>query len=354
MVLQLIKDKLGNYIYKDAMEASKPPVTSQEFEAYTGGSKTTLAGTTDLGTQTQALMRETPGQTRLITDPVTGETKTKSDIQSVAVQQKDFVPPTTQELIESPLQKAARIAQQFPMQQQTGASPQEFLGQIQSMQDKAIKAERMNTILKGGVDLGISYLNMNRAGGALNIQQTATPLLNVAATPVGVSNLGGVGLAGGAGYMVSRALGGDKKESTAAGAGAAIGTAVGGPVGGIVGGVIGRVVGGRVICNELCRQGLLPKEDVILDLKFTRDYLTDTHAHGYWLYAVPSVKLMRKSKLTTKVWHHIAKNRLDDVKWRLGKGKFNLLGRGYSIILENLSYGLGKLFPNTTYEELYT
>ena len=45
---------------------------------------------------------------------------------------------------------------------------------------------------------------------------------------------------------------------------------------------------------------------------------------------------------------------LDDVKCRLGKGKFNLLGRGYSIILENLSYGLGKLFPNTTYEELYT
>ena len=353
MVLQLIKDKLGNYIYKDAMEASKPPVTSQEFEAYTGGSKTTLAGTTDLGTQTQALMRETPGQTRLVTDPVTGETKTESDIQSVAVQQKDFVPPTTQELIESPLQKAARIAQQFPMQQQTGASPQEFLGQIQSMQDKAIKAERMNTILKGGVDLGISYLNLGRTS-TYGMPQTVTPLTSLTATPVGASTLGGVGLAGGAGYMVSRALGGDKKESTAAGAGAAIGTAVGGPVGGVVGGVIGKVVGGRVICNELCRQGLLPKEDVILDLKFTRDYLTDTHAHGYWLYAVPSVKLMRKSKLITKVWHHIAKNRLDDVKWRLGKGKFNLLGRGYSIILENLSYGLGKLFPNTTYEELYT
>ena len=184
--------------------------------------------------------------------------------------------------------------------------------------------------------------------------QTVTPLTSLTATPVGASTLGGIGLAGGAGYMVSRALGGDKKESTAAGAGAAIGTAAAGPIGGVVGGVIGKVVGGRVICNELCKQGLLPKEDVILDLKFTRDYLTDTHAHGYWLYAVPSVKLMRKSKLTTKIWHHIAKNRLDDVKWRLGKGKFNLLGRGYSIILENLSYGLGKLFPNTTYEELYT
>ena len=353
MVLQLIRNNLGNYVYKDAMEASKPAVTSQEFEAYTGGDKTTLAGTTDLGTQTQALMRETPGQTKLVTDPVTGQTKTESDIQSVAVQQKDFVPPSSRDLIESPLQKAARIAQQFPMQQTAGASPQEFLGQIQSMQDKAIKAERMNSIIKGGVDLGINYLNLGRTS-TYGMPQTVTPLTSLTATPVGASTLGGIGLAGGAGYMVSRALGGDKKESTAAGAGAAIGTAAAGPIGGVVGGVIGKVVGGRVICNELCKQGLLPKEDVILDLKFTRDYLTDTHAHGYWLYAVPSVKLMRKSKLATKVWHHIAKNRLDDVKWRLGKGKFNLLGRGYSIILENLSYGLGKLFPNTTYEELYT
>ena len=133
MVLQLIRNNLGNYVYKDVMEASKPAVTSQEFEAYTGGDKTTLAGTTDLGTQTQALMRETPGQTKLVTDPVTGQTKTESDIQSVAVQQKDFVPPSSRDLIESPLQKAARIAQQFPMQQTAGASPQEFLGQIQSM-----------------------------------------------------------------------------------------------------------------------------------------------------------------------------------------------------------------------------
>ena len=353
MVLQLVRDTAtGLYEYRDPREKSTPTITSQEFEAYTGGAKTTLAGTTDLGSQTQALMRETPGKTRLVTDPITGETKTESGIKPVNVQQKDFVPPSTQDLIESPLEKAARIAQQFPMKQTSGASPQEFLGQIQSMQDKAIKAERMNSIIKGGVDLGINYLNYGRT--VPGTTGPITPLTSLTATPVGASTLGGIGIAGGAGYMVSRALGGDKKESTAAGAGAAIGTAVGGPVGGVVGGVIGKVVGGRVICNELCRQGLLPKEDVILDLKFTRDYLTDTHAHGYWLYAVPSVKLMRKSKLATKIWHHIAKNRLDDVKWRLGKGKFNLLGRGYSIILENLSYGLGKLFPNTTYEELYT
>lgn len=240
MVLQLIRNKDGNYEYKDAMETSAPNITSSEFESYTGDTKTTLAGGTDLGTQTATLMRETPGETELITDPVTGETRTQSKIQPVSIQQQQFAPPSAQDLVESPLQKAARLAQQFPMQQQTGPSPQEFLGQIQSMQDKALKADRINTLLRGGVDLGISYL---RGPTPLNIQQTVTPLTSLTATPIGTSTLGGVGIAGAAGYGISRALGGDKKESTAAGAGAAIGTAVGGPVGGVVGGVIGKVIG---------------------------------------------------------------------------------------------------------------
>ena len=240
MVLQLIRNKDGNYEYKDAMETSAPNITSSEFESYTGDTKTTLAGGTDLGTQTATLMRETPGETELITDPVTGETRTQSKIQPVSIQQQQFAPPSAQDLVESPLQKAARLAQQFPMQQQTGPSPQEFLGQIQSMQNKALKADRINTLLRGGVDLGISYL---RGPTPLNIQQTVTPLTSLTATPIGTSTLGGVGIAGAAGYGISRALGGDKKESTAAGAGAAIGTAVGGPVGGVVGGVIGKVIG---------------------------------------------------------------------------------------------------------------
>ena len=358
MVLQLIRNNLGNYVYKDAMEASKPAVTSQEFEAYTGGDKTTLAGTTDLGTQTQALMRETPGQTKLVTDPVTGQTKTESDIQSVAVQQKDFVPPSSQDLIESPLQKAARIAQQFPMQQTAGASPQEFLGQIQSMQNKAIKAERMNSIIKGGVDLGINYLNLGRTS-TYGMPQTVTPLTSLTATPVGASTLGGVGLAGGAGYMVSRALGGDKKESTAAGAGAAIGTAVGGPVGGVVGGVIGKVLGGRVICTELHRQKLMSKEDYLMDLKFTETHMIpkygDAFLQGYWSFAVPAVKKMRQSKLHTKFWKHIACNRAQDIKWRLGKGKFNIFGRAYSLFFENLCWAIGKIKKTkVNFEELYT
>jgi len=344
MVLKLVKNAAGQYEYKDAMETVAPNITANEFEAYTGGTQTTLTGGTDLGTQTASLMRETPGQIETTIDPRTGEVKTEGGAQATEVQQQQFAPPSSAELIESPLERAAKIAQQFPMQQQTGASPQQFLGDIQAMQNKAIKAERINTLLRGGVDLGVSYLNLGRTGGAMNIQQTVTPLTSLTATPVGASTLGGVGLAGGIGYGVSRALGGDKKESTAAGAGAAIGTAVGGPVGGVVGGVIGRVIGGgTVICTELYKQNLMSKEDHRLSWNFTINNFSDTHINGYWYWAVPMVKLMKKNKLVTKFWNHIMSNRTKDIKWRLKKGKFNLLGRLYSMLIENGSYVVGKL-----------
>ena len=242
MVLQLIRDAQGNYTYKDAMEASVPPITSQEFEAYTGGSKTTLAGGTDLGTQTATLLRETPGPTTLSVDPTTGQTTAKTNITPTAIDERGFATQLPTTTVESPLEKAARISQAFPMQQTGGPSPQDFLGQIQSMQDRQLKADRINTLIRGGVDLGVSYLNLGRTS-TYGMPQSVTPLTSVTATPIGQTTLGGAGLAGGIGYTVSRALGGDKKESQMAGAGAAIGTAVGGPVGGVVGGVIGKVIG---------------------------------------------------------------------------------------------------------------
>ena len=240
MVLKLVKNAAGQYEYKDAMETAAPNITANEFEAYTGGTQTTLTGGTDLGTQTASLMRETPGQIETTIDPRTGETRTTGGAQATEVQQQQFIPPSSAELVESPLERAARIAQQFPMQQQTGTSPQQFLGQIQEMQDKALKAERINTLLRGGVDLGISYL---RGPTPLNIQQSVTPLTSVAATPVGASTLGGVGAAGGIAYGLGTAFKVKPKERTGMTAGAAIGTAVGGPVGGVIGGVLGGVVG---------------------------------------------------------------------------------------------------------------
>jgi hypothetical protein len=110
---------------------------------------------------------------------------------------------------------------------------------------------------------------------------------------------------------------------------------------------------GRIICSELYRQDLISREDYILDLYYTSKHLTEQHTAGYWYFAVPAVKSMRRSKFWTAFWKEIAYNRLQDIKWRLGKGKFNLRGRIYSAIFEPFCYISGYFTPNATYKELY-
>ena len=349
MVAKLTRNQFGVYEYQDAAVASAPVNNVDQFEAYTGTQKTTLAtGTTDLGTQTQSLLREAPGQMDIVTDPQTGETKTVArgqtpvDIQQQAIDTSKALTPR-----QSPFEKIQGITS---TRQDTGFTPDAYLNRIQQMQNDALKAQRVNTVLKGGLDLGVAYL---RTAKSQSIAGPTTQLTSLVNTPVGATTVGGAGIAGAAGYGISKVLGGDEKESKAAGIGAAVGSTFG-PVGAVVGGTIGRVVGGRVICTELYNQGLISRKDWALDLRFTESHLTPEHIKGYWYFAIPAVKSMRKSKLSTKFWKHIAINRVKDIKWRLGKGKFSLLGRIYSSILEPLCKFTGKFVKEKNYhKELY-
>jgi hypothetical protein len=109
---------------------------------------------------------------------------------------------------------------------------------------------------------------------------------------------------------------------------------------------------GTVICTELYRQKLMSKEDCRLSWNFTINNFSSTHINGYWYWAVPMTKIMKKNKLITKLWNHIMSNRTKDIKWRLNTGKFNLLGRLYSILIENGSYIIGKLIEKKKIKEV--
>ena len=68
-MLQLVLDANGNYTYKNISGISNN-ITSKDFEAYQGGQKTKLASdTTNIGTQTETLLRERPGTVTTTTDP---------------------------------------------------------------------------------------------------------------------------------------------------------------------------------------------------------------------------------------------------------------------------------------------
>jgi len=112
-------------------------------------------------------------------------------------------------------------------------------------------------------------------------------------------------------------------------------------------------VAGRVICNELRRQGLLTTRDVILDYKFTREHLTPQHVAGYHFWAVGVVKKLRKGK-GVKLWKHIASHRANEIAYIYGqRDKPDYLGKIYRKIFEPVCWTVGLFCKETDWSILY-
>jgi len=169
----------------------------------------------------------------------------------------------------------------------------------------------------------------------------------------GRANLYGSAGAGAATAAAMLISGASLKDSAKAGvkvsAGTYIGTAIGGPIGGFIGGMLG----GRVICNELQRQGIMTRKQVVLDYKFTRDYLTPTHVNGYHIWAVWMVKQMRKGRLVN-FWTHVAGHRANEIAYIYGESaKPDYLGKVYRKILEPICWSIGFFCKKTDWSVLY-
>lgn len=172
-------------------------------------------------------------------------------------------------------------------------------------------------------------------------------------TAAGRANLYG---SAGAGLGTTAAMligGASLKESAKAGAKVSVGTYVGTAIGGPIGGFIGGMLGGRVICNELQRQGIMTRKQVVLDYRFTRDYLTPTHVNGYHIWAVWMVKQMRKGRLVN-FWTHVAGHRANEIAYIYGaRDKPDYLGKVYRKILEPICWSIGFFCKKTDWSVLY-
>ena len=116
--------------------------------------------------------------------------------------------------------------------------------------------------------------------------------------------------------------------------------------------IIDFATGGTVICTELCRQGYISNEDLKLHWKYTINKFTKDQMKGYWIWGLPVAKKMKTNKTLTKIWFHIMKYRLKDVRYNIGKGKFSLLGKLYSFILENGSLLISKFIAKKKTREV--
>jgi len=92
--------------------------------------------------------------------------------------------------------------------------------------------------------------------------------------------------------------------------------------------------------------------DWVRDTRFTFKTLTKSHVKGYLFWAIPTVRHMKKYPLYRKIWKHIAQHRANDIAWRLGESKFDLLGRIYAGIGEPTCWLIGKFVSDKQYNEL--
>jgi len=317
-MLQLVLDKNGNYVYQDVAQKTVPSIDTSAFEAYEANKKTTLAGDTDIGTQTQQLIRETPGQYTTTFNQETGQFETKQKDTTPVTVDVEPIEQTTVEPQETALQKVSRISAA------SRPAPIDYKGiakDTMQMFKPTFKEKVMDTALDAGKDIAVSYVTnrllANTFAGSLAATSMAPPI--AAANPLA--------------FAATTVLGSD------------VGKKIVKPVKKVVKKTISTISDaiGTVICTELYKQNLMSREDHRLSWDFTINNFSQTHINGYWYWAVPMVKLMKKNKLVTKFWNHVMSRRTKDIKWRLNKGKFNLLGRLYSILIENGSYVVGKL-----------
>ena len=126
----------------------------------------------------------------------------------------------------------------------------------------------------------------------------------------------------------------------------------GGGFGGLAaGGLVEAVT--RVICNELLRQGLMTRRQVLLDYKFTDEHLSDQHVRGYHFWAIGVVKRMRKGK-GVGFWRHIATHRANEIEYIYGKReKPDYLGKVYRRIFEPTCWLIGAFCQQKDHTVLY-
>lgn len=143
---------------------------------------------------------------------------------------------------------------------------------------------------------------------------------------------------GAAGTVLNFAQNGINGKTIGSAAGAAIGNAIVPVIGGFVGSIIGGAIGGAsVICTELMNQGLLDKE-LYESTKWYRGKIDARTLAGYHFWAVPYVRLMKRSPLAVKFIRPWAVGRYEYIA-----GKFSILGWLTCVVGEPVCHLIGRI-----------
>lgn len=113
--------------------------------------------------------------------------------------------------------------------------------------------------------------------------------------------------------------------------------------------------GSRVICTHFFRKGQLRQDIWRADMEFTFKNLSQTTIRGYHLWAIPYVRLMRKSPLAEKIMRPLAIWRAEELAYKMGVlEKGNWKGKVVRVTCEPICFALGLFAKEQNWASLWT
>lgn len=111
---------------------------------------------------------------------------------------------------------------------------------------------------------------------------------------------------------------------------------------------------GRVICTHFYKKGMLSREVWRADLEFTAKHLSETTVRGYQYWAIPYVKLMRRSVLAENIMFPLAEHRANELAYQLGRRECgSLRGKLIRTLLEPVCFIIGSFVEQKDWSQLW-
>ena len=111
---------------------------------------------------------------------------------------------------------------------------------------------------------------------------------------------------------------------------------------------------GRVVCTHFFRKGMIERDVWRADIEFTATQLSARTVRGYQYWAIPYVKLMRRSALAEKIMYPLAVWRAEELAFKMGKRtRGNWKGKLVRAIGEPICYAIGMFVGEQNWQQLW-
>jgi len=110
----------------------------------------------------------------------------------------------------------------------------------------------------------------------------------------------------------------------------------------------------RVICTYFYRKGMMPKDVWRADMEYTFTYLSPATVRGYQYWAIPYVRLMRRSPLAEKIIYPLMMARAEELAYKMGVlEKGNWLGKFLRFFGEPVCFLIGVCVKEQDFNSLW-